>query len=76
MIAVYVAVGVFVAVIDGSPVVQSAANPEPFRALVVCEEHVKVIRSKAAAKAQDPDSPLVAFGVSCVRIEVQEPKEL
>ncbi len=75
-IVTYVAVGVFAAVIEGTPSIKSVANPDPFKSLVTCEEHLERVRARSALAAASADNPLVAYGVACVKVEVDTPKEL
>jgi hypothetical protein len=73
-LTLYVAVGVFAAVINGKPNVTAVANDEPFRSLVACQEHIDGVRQRAGAAVADPDSPLLAYGVECVKVTVEAPK--
>lgn len=72
IIVAWVAVGVFGAVINGQPGLTAVANDSVFRTEAACQEHLNGVRQRAGASLADKDSPLVAFGVKCVKVELTD----
>lgn len=70
----FVAVGVFVGVIQGAPDVTVMATDTVYKTKEACEEHLTVVREKANSYQDTQEQVLKAYGLVCTEIKVETRK--
>lgn len=70
----FVAVGVFVGVIQGSPDVTVMANDTVYQTKEACEAQLVKIREKASEYQDTQEMVLKAYGLTCSEVKVETRK--